>query len=59
MFSIHWTVQDDLNFEGEMWDAETLESAISQAQGKIDSYPGVSSASIRSSDGQYTYLGES
>jgi hypothetical protein len=59
MYSIHWTTHDDPNFEGDMWDTDSLDSAIQQAQAKIDQYPGQSSASIRSSDGQYTYLGES
>lgn len=59
MYSIHWTPLDDPNFEGDMWDTDSLDLAVSQAQAKIDGYPGLSSASIRSSDGQYTYLGES
>ena len=56
-YHIHWYVLDDPNFEGDMWDSDTLESAQLQAQDRIDTYPGPSGASIMTPDNDYVYLG--
>lgn len=46
----------DQNYEGTSWTSDSYTDALAKIQDKINSYPGTSTGSIKSSDGTRHYI---